>query len=60
MQLKSVLGRAGLECDRPDSHYLTKDDLTTSARIPAIELAAAEISLLAVGRKCLKLAFPAR
>jgi hypothetical protein len=55
--MKFVLRRAGLECDRPDSHYLIKDDLTTSARIPAIELVAIEVTVLAIGRKCSKSAF---
>lgn len=55
--MKFVLRRAGLECDRPYSHYLIKDDLTTSTPIPAIELADAEIAVREIGRKCLKLAF---
>jgi hypothetical protein len=52
VQMKFVLRRAGLECDRPYSHYLTKDDLTTSTLIPAIEPAVAEIAVRAIGRKC--------
>uniref|UniRef100_A0A1I9YGK9 Uncharacterized protein n=1 Tax=Paraburkholderia sprentiae WSM5005 TaxID=754502 RepID=A0A1I9YGK9_9BURK len=54
--MKFMLRRAGLESDRPYSHYLIKDDLTTSTLIPAIELAIAEITVRVIGRKCLKLA----
>ncbi|MGF6465883.1 hypothetical protein QFZ91_002212 [Paraburkholderia sp. JPY419] len=55
--MKFVMRRAGLECGRPYSHYLIKDDLTTSTRIPAIEPAAAAAVVRAIGRKCSKLAF---
>jgi hypothetical protein len=55
--MKFVLRGAGLKRDSPYIHYLINDDLTTSTGIPAIELVAAEIAVLAIGRKCSTLAF---